>query len=503
VIVRLLAFRLARLAKNAEVDDTRRKRFVAALLKTSDRIAAAARRGKLRSYVDVSDETQALRQLAKSIARKNPTTITALVLAEQPDCRPALLAHAELLLDRGDAATAQPFIERALRIQAVCPTAQKLLARVRDGVDYDLRDKFCPMPFTHLSTGFAGDAFACCCPAWVPYPIGNVITAPSADAVWNSPAAQEIRRSIHDGDFRYCSRTLCSYIAAHKLPTKSEITDPPLRRFIDERSVVLDDLPAMVQLNHDRSCNLACPSCRTGIVTAGPEEQKTYVEAAHRVLLPLLRKVDGMAYISGGGEAFASSHYREILGALNRDEYPDLHLFLISNGQLLTEQRWREFPNLPPMIGNLSISIDAARAETYERLRRPGKWDVLMRNLDAMAEMRRAGIIRCLQINFVVQSENFRELPEFLALGERLGVDSIWLQRLTNYGAFSESVFVGADVTNPAHPHHAELLEILRRPEMHHPRVDVDMLMPLLPEIDSDFTRERLRRARRPEIWAK
>jgi len=502
-VIRLLALPLARLAKNADADPARRKRFVAALLKTSGRVAKLTRRGKLRSYVDVSDATRVVRSFAEALARRNPTTITALILAEIPDCRPALLAHADLLLDRGDAAAAKPFIDRALRIQAVCPTAQALHARVRDGVDYDLRDKFCPMPFTHLSTGFAGDAFPCTCPAWVPYSIGNVITAQSADAVWNSAAAQEIRRSIHDGDFRYCSRTLCSYIATRTLPSKSEITAPMLRRVIEERSVVIEDLPTMVQLNHDQSCNLACPSCRTGIVTAGPEQQKTYVAAAHRVLLPLLRKVKGMAYISGGGEAFASSHYRTILGGLNRDEYPGLYLLLISNGQLLSEQRWSEFPNLPEMVANLSISIDAARAETYERLRRPGKWDVLMRNLDVMAAMRRAGRIRNLQINFVVQADNFREIPDFLLLGDRLGVDSIWLQKLTNYGAFSESVFIGADVTHPAHPDHAELLGILRHPELHHPRVNMDMLMPLLPEADAGRIRAKLLTVAEPADWGK
>jgi len=33
-----------------------------------------------------------------------------------------------------------------------------------------------------------------CCPAWLPVPIGNLETE-SADEIWNSPAAQEIRGS--------------------------------------------------------------------------------------------------------------------------------------------------------------------------------------------------------------------------------------------------------------------------------------------------------------------
>jgi MoaA/NifB/PqqE/SkfB family radical SAM enzyme len=97
--------------------------------------------------------------------------------------------------------------------------------------------------------------------------------------------------------------------------------------------------------------------------------------------------------------------------------------------------------------------------------------------------MRRAGSIRRLQINFVVQEENYRELLEFVELGIRMDVDSIWLQRVTNYGAYAEGAFAKADVTSPEHPHHNELLDILRHPVMSHPAVDMQMLMPLLPEV--------------------
>jgi wyosine [tRNA(Phe)-imidazoG37] synthetase (radical SAM superfamily) len=484
--------------------DGSRRCFVDFLLQACQRVDSGQvrhRSARLRSYVDVSVQAKALRAFADYVSPRkafagDPAKVTALLLEELPDSRPSLLAHAELLIERQHLDEAIAVIQRALRIQAVCPSAQQLLSRAYaaqrengggpgdlDGTNYDLSDKFCPMPFTHLATGYKGDAFACCCPAWVPFAVGNLLDAPSADAVWNSDVAAEIRRSVHDGDFSYCSRTLCSYIAAQKLPLKAEITDPLLRRYIDERSVVLEEVPQMVQLNHDATCNLSCPSCRTEIITAKADEQDAFAESARRVILPLLRKVDGQSYISGGGEPFASKHYRSILAALNRAEYPDLYLYLITNGQLTTAERWRQFPDLPEMIDILSVSIDAARAETYERLRRPGKWPILMKNLELIAEMRRSGSLRRFEINFVVQEENYREIPEFVELGTRLGVDSIWFQQVTNYGAYAEGAFAQADVASPAHPKHRELLDILRSPFMNHPAIVMDMLMPLLPEV--------------------
>lgn len=266
-----------------------RRRFVESLLNACQRLDSVGVRHRsaiLRSYVDVSVQAKALRAFADYLSPRkafagDAANVTALLLEELPDSRPSLLAHAELLIERRCPDEAVAVIQRALRIQAVCPSAQQLLSRAfaalrehgvladePDGTNYDLSDKFCPMPFTHLATGHKGEAFACCCPAWVPFAVGNVLDAPSADAVWNSDVAAEIRRSVHDGDFSYCSRTLCSYIAARKLPSKAEITDPLLRRYIDERSVVLEEVPQMVQLNHDPSCNLACPSCRTEVITA-------------------------------------------------------------------------------------------------------------------------------------------------------------------------------------------------------------------------------------------
>ncbi|MEA2415470.1 MAG: hypothetical protein QOI58_2127 [Thermoanaerobaculia bacterium] len=454
---------------------------------------------KLRSYCDISVQVAALRRVVGYIAAevsRDSATLTELLVKQCPDSRPALLVHAESLLEQSRFDDAIDLIQRALRNQAVCTTSQELLGRALqarravqgdagqlDGMNYDLSDKFCHMPFTHLSTGFQGDAFLCRCPAWVPFAVGNVLSAPTAESVWNSEAAVEVRRSVLDGDFKYCSRTLCSYIAAQKLPKKDDITDPTLRGYIDQRKMVLEDTPRMVELNHDPTCNLACPSCRTEIVAAKAEEQDVYAAAAERVILPLLRKVKGQSYISGGGEAFSSKHFRSILAALNRDEYPGLYVYLITNGLLVSSQRWAEYPNLPEMIDVLSVSIDAARPETYENLRRPGKWPVLMRNLEVMAEMRRAQKLRCFQINFVVQEDNFREMLDFVALGKQLGVDDIWFQRLTNYGAFDERTFAKADVTSPRHPHHAELLEIIRNPLLQGPGINAQMLMPLLPEV--------------------
>jgi len=438
---------------------------------------------KLRSYVDISVQVRIVRAAIEYLAKGRAESLSYVerLLGQEPDSRVFLLIKAEMLLERGEVDAAVEAIQHALRVQAVCTTAQELLLRARP-LGYDLSERFCHLPFTHMSTGFRGETFPCSCPAWVPFSIGNISEAESADAIWNSDAAQEIRRSILDGDFRYCSRTQCSFISAQKLPLKSEIIRPKLRAYIDQHLTRISDEPEMVELNHEPTCNLACPSCRTEIVAAKSEELDVYAAASERVILPLLKKVQGRTYITGGGEAFASKHFRSILRTLNRAEYPGLLVYLITNGQLITPYRWSEFPNLPEMLEIVSVSIDAARAETYEQLRRPGKWATLMKNLEFIAGMRRANRIPLFGVNFVVQQANFREMLEFVALADSLSADRIWFQRAVNYGAYDEATFARIDVADPAHPEHAALLEILRHPLLARPSINKQMLMSIVPE---------------------
>lgn len=405
-----------------------------------------------------------------------------------------LYLQATVQLERGYPEAALKNVRAALNLNNVCIGSQHLLERIArehpglehlpahlsDAAEY-LKDRFCAMPFTFLSTGWQGDAFVCSCPAWLPYKVGNIATAASEEALWNSSEAKEIRASILDGSFRYCSRTLCEYINSRKLPLRAEITEPGLAAQIRENNPVATAPARVVELNHDNSCNLACPSCRPEIRMAKPAEFDRYNQAIPRTILPLLKNVSDYVYISGGGEAFASRHYRELLAQLNKEDFPNLKIFLITNALLLNPRMWEKFQNLNGMFLRVAASIDAATKVTYERVRRPGKWEDLLVGMDFLAAMRAGGQIPDLGMNFVVQQENFRELPEFIAWGNHWGADNFWLQRMANYGSFTAAEFQSKDVCRPDHPDHEEFLEVLRDPLFQDPRIHAGMLQSCIP----------------------
>ena len=283
--------------------------------------------------------------------------------------------------------------------------------------------------------------------------------------------AQEIRRSILDGSFKYCSRMLCPSIVGKTLPKKTEVDDIQMRRYIDEDIVCLEESPRQVQLSHDATCNLACPSCRSEIVVATPEQREEYSNALERVIFPLLKRMDGTLALTGWGDPFSSPHYRAILKGLSRAEYPRLHISIVTNALLLTPSMWERYKGLQELAFELMVSIDAATAKTYEDVRRPGRWQTLRQNLDFISELRKTGAIESLVINFVVQKANFREIPEFVELGLVLGVDAIRLQKMWNFGHISMETFLEMDVASPTHRLHEDLLQVLSHPLLSHEKV--------------------------------
>ncbi len=354
-----------------------------------------------------------------------------------------------------------------LAMQATPEGAEQLAA-----TEAWLKDRFCPRPFEVLETRSDGTANTCC-NAWMPASMGR-IEAVSAEALWNSPAAQEIRRSVLDGDYRYCSRTFCPKIAGRSLPHRDEVRNAEHRAILAQRRTVVQRGPQRLLLSHDRSCNLSCPSCRREPILAGKAEQDRLNRLADEVLLPLLRDARTVK-VTGSGDPFGSHHFRYLLKGLSRTASAGLKLEIQTNGQLLDERAWEEL-GLEGRVDSIWVSIDAARAPTYEQLRRGGSHARLMRNLGLMAALRRDGRFRHFQLDAVVQAANLDELDKIVALVRELGADLVSFQRLRNWGTFSVAEFAGLDVASPAHPRHAELRAMLSRPCFQGTHVDLGNL---------------------------
>lgn len=404
-------------------------------------------------------------------------------------------ALAEFLIEGGDYDLALAAIDQNLAL-GLNEYSQHLLYRAlskqkqlgviadspRIGLD-DLSDRFCEQPFVAIATRPPdGDShgkptlFACWCPGMLPYPLSRRPEGDSgAEDIWNGPEIQELRRSILDGDYTYCSRMLCARTLNATLEKKDDITDPVLRDIIDNHRTHIETAPRYIMLAHDKSCNIACPSCRIDIITARNEARIVMDEVVDQHILPLLQGANTYMCVSGDGDPFASKHYRRLLQNLDPVRNKGLKLHLQTNGLLFTRTEWKSLSHIHPLIWGVNVSIDAADAETYEDVRRPGKWETLSANMEFLADLRRSGEISFLCICFVVQAKNFEQMPAFVQLGQRWSVDRVLFSRLfpTLSGSSNPADFNANAITDDRHPKHARFLEVLNHPIMGSKEVDL------------------------------
>jgi len=326
---------------------------------------------------------------------------------------------------------------------------------------------FCSKPFTFVEVtgwqGPKGDVFVCC-PTWLDTPIGNVLQQPFDD-VWNGATAQEIRRSILDGSFRYCIYSRCAFLQTVTGPVqrREEVSDPELREAIEKDLTILPYGPRQVRCSYDKSCNLSCPTCRTELIVE--QDRKDEILEINRRLRTTWVGDAKWLSITGSGDPFGSPFFRQWLRTMDRREMPRLEcLHLHSNAMMWTPAEWNAIPpDIRELILTAEISIDAATPQTYAVNRRGGRFHRLLDNLEFVSSLRKNGPLKHVTISFVVQENNFREMPDFVRLGRRLGFDMVYFGQLVDWGTFSgEAEFRRRAIHFPDHPRHAELLEVLR-----------------------------------------
>ncbi|SNT26895.1 radical SAM protein [Tropicimonas sediminicola] len=374
-------------------------------------------------------------------------------------------------LENDDFALAQSRAARALARVSNDLGAQAILHQAQRGgaADVGFTGRFCDAPFRTIETAPGGDVYFCC-PAWLPKPIGN-LGDDSAEAIWNSAAARDIRASIHDGSYRYCSRSHCPKLSGNSLPETTELTHARMAEIAQSEATALEDMPERLVLSHDRSCNLSCPTCRSELVLARKEEQKRLNALADRVLFPLMGRARRVR-LTGSGDPFGSAHFQYVLRRLRDIENPNLKIDLQTNGVLLTPALWERL-GLEGRVDQMLVSADAATPETYAELRRGATFDQLLRALDFIAELRRDNRIRVFRLDFVVQARNFREMPAFAELARSLGCDGVKFQMVRNWGTFTPEEFSAADIGRHDHPEHGAFRAVLEEPVLQSPGVEV------------------------------
>lgn len=302
-----------------------------------------------------------------------------------------------------------------------------------------------------------------CCPSWLDTPIGN-LQYQSVEEIWNGKKAQELRRSILDGSFKYCNQSGCPFLQTISAPVEKidDVADEDLKQVIEKKLTILPYGPREVNCSYDRSCNLSCPSCRTKIIVER-KNKKQILEVQRKIHNEALKDAH-LLYITGSGDAFGSPFFRKWLQTMKREDMPNLKkIHLHTNAQLLTPKMWSIIPkDIQHLIKSVEISIDAASSKTYSINRRGGSFEKLLKNLEFISELRKTGTLEWVGISMVIQENNFMEMPDFVRLGKRFHFDTVYFSKLVDWGTYPKEDFYHRAVHLPAHPRYSELTDLLK-----------------------------------------
>ena len=322
-----------------------------------------------------------------------------------------------------------------------------------------LKQFVCPLPFERFDIGPNGDVLVCC-GHWLPTSIGNFMKEP-IDGILNSARAKKIRESVTDGSYKYCNHLECGPMTQDSLTTREGVGHPRMQNAVARGDFHLDGVEE-VMFALDQTCNLSCPSCRTRRIVEKVSDSIDKARAVEEKLLPLLPSMR-ILHINPAGELFASKPSRKLLELINDERCPDIVLDIISNGTLFNEEEWNKFPGIHGKVRSVRISIDAASKETFEQLRRLGKYEVFVENMRFLSRLRSSGAIPQLKFSFTYQLDNFREMPAFVEFCAQMNADFAIFERLQNI-AFTHEEFRRKAVHQPDHPLYAEFIEVIKDP---------------------------------------
>ncbi|MBO5229464.1 MAG: radical SAM protein, partial [Clostridia bacterium] len=302
---------------------------------------------------------------------------------------------------------------------------------------------------------FKNDALVGCCS--IEFAFGNLLWDGDLDEIYNGTYARIIKLSSLNQSYCLCNFTRQCTRCVSK---KEEISTKLLKS---------SRIPKSIAISLDGTCNLCCKSCRNKpYVMSDFDRKKINILTAKLIKSGYLDQTQSLI-VAGYGEVFYSPHYRRLLETnLKRKS-----INILSNGTLFNEDNWNWLKDKYETI-NVMISVDAATKETYSKLRRGGNFEVLMKNLNMLASLHRQGLIGRFSLHFVVQQDNFREMPDFVKLGKSLGVDHIEFQKMVNFGNLSKKEFLEKCLVNENEYLDYEFWQVLQDPIFKDPIVGLD-----------------------------
>ena len=316
------------------------------------------------------------------------------------------------------------------------------------------KKNFCMAPFEQVIIVYNGEVWFCCDALWKKSSVIGNLNESSFEEIWNSNKAQEYRKLVLKNEYPYCYGDICrnskrvsgDYIFRNFLSPKKNNYKPKMDKF-----------PRFVAFNSDCECNVHCVTCRPDIYRLSEEDLITFNEKIEKVYLPILKDAE-IVVINGSGEVFASRHSKALVKAI-ANKYPNIKFCLITNGTLCDENHMKEL-NITDRVAGVTVSLNAATKETYDKFVINGNYDRVMKNIDWLKQRVNRGEIKALILSFVITALNYKDIPDFIKFGD----DNVILQFL-HYSDWKKELNYSPEylaVHRRNHPEFNDYIKILK-----------------------------------------
>jgi len=187
-------------------------------------------------------------------------------------------------------------------------------------------------------------------------------------------------------------------------------------------------LPPALQVEITSACNLRCAMC---LVRYRPPVNKVTGALPLELYGRLLDEIPGLRRLTlqGLGEPLLSPYLLDMVRLAKRR---GIAVGFNSNATLLSRSRADEL--VAAGLDWLHVSLDGARAGTYEAIREGADFDKVVANLAGLVAAKRAvgGDKPWIRVVFVAMRRNVAELPELVELMGRVGVQEVRVQNLAH-----------------------------------------------------------------------
>lgn len=303
----------------------------------------------------------------------------------------------------------------------------------------------CSFPFTVAEIDEDGSVYGCCAAYSIGYSFGNIYEQ-TFDEIWNGEKAQKFRQQFIDEHFHYCDFNLCAKEWTEFTPTKTA------------------EYPTRVQLNYDSTCTARCIYCRREPHATNPHK---FDENLEDVILPILKNAK-LVNVTALGEVFASPTSKKLINRIT-EKYPDIKFYVYTNGIECNEEKLIEY-KLIDKVEFVVLSLPALTKATYDSIVLGGNFDKVIKNIKFLGELRKQNIINNFVLNFVVNSYNYKEMPDFVNFAKENNATVSFVKLNKHSG--NDYIYDKIAVAEEFHPEYQQYLEIVKNPVFKQPFVN-------------------------------